>query len=180
MKITTSKLIKDLYILEDKIHIDERGSYRQFFDLGDWIKEFNGDALNTFNPHQISASISKKGTMRGFHGDFKTKKLVSCPYGKLQLIVVDVDKESSTYNNVQSFILNENENLSILIPSSCATGHLILTEKAMFHYLQNTTYGYHDQFTLSYKESFIFEEFIIKPEVISLRDENGTLLKDIR
>ena len=75
MKITSSNKIKDLFVLKDNLFKDDRGKYRQFFDLSSWVKEFSGDALFTFNPHQTSASLSKKGTMRGFHGDKVTKNL---------------------------------------------------------------------------------------------------------
>ena len=179
MKVKESKLIKGLLILENDIFSDERGVYRQFFDLSEWINSFDGDSLFTFNPHQTSASISNKGVMRGFHGDKNTKKLVSCPFGELQLIIVDVDKNSTSYGKAESFLLNEFENKSILIPSSCATGHLILSDRGMFHYLQSTTYGYHPQFTLSYHDPLIHKMWVSEPSIISNRDKEGKLLSEL-
>ena len=179
MRIQESQLIKELFILEDEIFSDQRGCYRQFFDISDWVKSFEGDSLFTFNPHQTSASVSKKGVMRGFHGDKNTKKLVSCPFGELQLIVVDIDKNSSSYSVTESFILNESKNKSILIPNSCAVGHLILSERGMFHYLQSTTYGHHPQFTLSYEDPIIKKLWVQEPSIISDRDKEGKLLSEL-
>ena len=39
-------------------------------------------------------SLSKKYVLRGLHGDYKTWKLVSCPYGKFLLVVVNCVKTS--------------------------------------------------------------------------------------
>ena len=179
MNILKSKRIDDLYIFEDQIFTDDRGSYRQFFDLSEWVKSFDGDALNKFNPHQISASVSKKGVMRGFHGDGTTSKLVSCPIGELQLIVVDVEKKSSTYRKTESFILKESINSAVLIPKTCAVGHLILSDKGMFHYLQSTTYGFHPQFTLTYKDPLIKDLWAFQPLIVSERDSKGSFISEL-
>tara|TARA_B100000579_G_scaffold384012_1_gene354181 strand:- start:1535 stop:2077 length:543 start_codon:yes stop_codon:yes gene_type:complete len=176
MDIIESKTIKGLYSLKDKVFADDRGSYRQFFDLGDWVKGFNGDALFTFNPHQTSASVSRKGVMRGFHGDYCTKKLVSCPFGKLQLILIDVSRNSDTYGHTETYILSEDENLSVLVPATCGVGHLILSNKAMFHYLQSTSYGHYDQYTLSYEDPAVRDLWQEKPSIISDRDKKGLFL----
>ena len=42
-------------------------------------------------------SLSKKNVLRGLHGDSKTWKLISCPYGKFLLVVVNCIKNSNDY-----------------------------------------------------------------------------------
>ena len=42
-------------------------------------------------------SISKKKVIRGLHCDFKSWKLVTCTYGKVFFVVVDVRKKSKNF-----------------------------------------------------------------------------------
>ena len=42
-------------------------------------------------------SLSKKNVLRGLHGDEKTWKLISCPYGKFLLVVVNCIKNSKNF-----------------------------------------------------------------------------------
>ncbi len=43
-------------------------------------------------------SLSKKNVLRGLHGDSKTWKLISCPYGKFLLVVVNCIKNSKEFD----------------------------------------------------------------------------------
>ena len=41
-------------------------------------------------------SISKKNVLRGLHCDFKSWKMVTCVYGKIFFVVVDMRKKSKS------------------------------------------------------------------------------------
>ena len=97
----------------------------------------------------------------------------------LQLILIDVIKNSESYGCAESFTLSEEENVSILVPESCSVGHLILSERAMFHYLQSSSYGFHKQFTLTYRDPSVNNLFLETPTIVSDRDKSGLLLEEI-
>ena len=67
---------------------DKRGYYWTSWEKGIIKKlEFKHDKF----------SLSKKNVLRGLHGDKKTWKLISCPYGKFFLVVVNCVKNSKDY-----------------------------------------------------------------------------------
>ena len=180
MNISWSSKIKGLATINCDRHTDSRGIYQLIFDNQVWSRSTeNIDAFNAFMPYQTSYSKSKYGVLRGLHGDLKTSKLISCPHGSFQLVVVDINPGSESFRSVEVFNLDENIEQSILIPQNCANGHLITSKEAIFHYLQNTSYGYHNQFTLSYKDDSIANIWEFGPTNISSRDAEGLTLSEI-
>ena len=72
-------------ILKNSVFKDKRGFY--------WTTWKKG-VLKNINFNHDKFSISKKKVLRGLHCDFKSWKLVTCIYGKLFLVVVDMKKNS--------------------------------------------------------------------------------------
>ena len=72
----------------NKSFIDHRGYY-----WSSWKK--NPQSFIKYNHDKFS--LSKKNVLRGLHGDEKTWKLISCPYGKFLLVVVNCVKKSKDY-----------------------------------------------------------------------------------
>ena len=144
---------------------DHRGSYietynKNFFQENDLNIEFLQDDI----------SVSKKDVLRGIHGDNKTWKLISCLYGEFQLIVVNNDFQSDEYKKWESFFLSFENKTQILVPPKFGNGHLVLSEKCIFHYKQNSEYDRSAQFTIKWNDpSFGFKWKIPKP-ILSERD----------
>ena len=72
-------------------------------------------------------SLSKKNTLRGFHCDFKSWKLITSVYGKFLLVAVDVRKNSKNFLKHKKWILDHKKPKMILIPPYYANAHLCLT-----------------------------------------------------
>jgi dTDP-4-dehydrorhamnose 3,5-epimerase len=126
---------------------DHRGSYTEIYNKNFMIKnKINIDFI------QDDISISHKNVLRGIHGDNKTYKLVSCLYGKFQLIVVDNNFKSKQYRKWQSFEISFENRFQILIPPMFGNGHLVLSKKCIFHYKQNTNYDRIGQFTIKWND----------------------------
>ena len=53
------------------------------------------DRFIKFNHDKFS--ISKKNVLRGLHCDFKSWKLVTCVYGKIFFVIVDMRKKTKNY-----------------------------------------------------------------------------------
>ena len=79
-------------------------------------------------------SISKKNVLRGLHCDFKSWKMISCVYGKIFFVIVDMRKKSKSYLKHKSWVLDYKKPKLILIPPYYANGHLCLSNECLFHY----------------------------------------------
>ena len=167
--------IQDLLWLYPESFKDSRGEYFQTFNIDEYkFKDHNGASI-VFKEDDIS--ISKQNVLRGLHGDKKTWKLVQCIHGEIYFVVVDFRKESPTYKNVESFILNSKNKIQVLIPPGCGNGTLCLTEISIFSYKQSEIYsGSQNQFSLRWNDPKLGISWPIKNPILSERDKNAKLL----
>ena len=124
-------------------------------------------------------SLSKKNVLRGLHGDSKTWKLISCPYGKFRLVAVNCFKNSKNYLKWYSWILSHENGIQILIPPNFANGHLCLSNECLFHYKLSYKGSYIDadqQFSLRWNDPKIKINWNIKKPILSIRDKKSKLL----
>ena len=148
--------IKDCYILKASIYNDHRGSF----------SELHKASSNSFNCKQVNYSFSKSGTLRGLH-KAPYSKLVSCVYGKVFDVCVDLRPDSPTY--MRSVYLNLDNNLEQLyIPPNCAHGFYAYTDSIIL-YLQDGEYQKEKDETFCYKSYNI--PWPAKPIFISEKDE---------
>ena len=128
------------------------------------FEDFRGFYIETYNEElyhswgikdkfiQDDISVSDKGVLRGIHGDAETAKLVSCLAGKFYLVVINWDETSAQYRQWESFLLSEQNRTQIYIPPKFGNGHLVLSDRAIFHYKQTTYYNRSGQFTLQWND----------------------------
>tara|TARA_Y100000310_G_scaffold335234_1_gene416751 strand:- start:60 stop:557 length:498 start_codon:yes stop_codon:yes gene_type:complete len=115
-------------------------------------------------------SVSDKNVLRGIHGDDKTWKLISCLYGKFYLVVLNNDSHSSQYGQWESFVLSDTNRKQILVPPKFGNGHLVLSDKAIFHYKQSEYYNREGQFTIKWNDSRHKIWWPINNPILSRRD----------
>ena len=150
---------------------DHRGYY--------WTSWKKGLTKNIKFKHD-KFSLSKKNVLRGLHGDNKTWKLVSCPYGKLLLVVVNCEKRSRSYLKWKSWILSCENGVQILIPPNYANGHLCLSDECLFHYKLSYKGSYIDakqQFSLRWNDPKLNINWRIKKPILSNRDNESKFVK---
>ena len=135
MKYKISKKLEGVVIIQPDIFYDYRGEYVETWNVENY-KIFDHIVNNSkkieFKQDDISTSV--KHTLRGLHGDNKTWKLVSCVYGSLLQVVVDMRESSDTYLEYDMFSINDKNRNQILIPPGCVNGHLCLSNECIFHY----------------------------------------------
>lgn len=149
-----------------------------FDDLrGEYIESYNEDL---YRKHKIDIkfvqdvmSISTRHVLRGIHGDNETWKLFTCIHGKVYFIVVNCDEESDNFGKWQSFILSDRNMHQVLVPPKYGNGHLIMSNKAIFHYKQSTYYNPSIQFTYKWDNPKFNIWWPIKNPILSQRDEMG-------
>jgi dTDP-4-dehydrorhamnose 3,5-epimerase len=154
----------------------------------DKFKDERGQLYTVWNQKDLSSisfnhdkvAISNKNVLRGLHTD-KSWKLITCLYGKIQLIVANFDKNSDEYLNHLDIILDANSELStsILVPPGFLNGHLVLSDFAVFHYKWSYDGDYpdvKDQQSANWAEPKIGIKWLIDNPILSERDKNSSLL----
>jgi len=144
------------------------------------FEDFRGDYVATYNEKlyteagisikfvQDDISTSSKHVLRGIHGDNETWKLISCLYGKFYLVVVNYGTRQW-----ESFVLSDRNKLQVLVPPGYGNGHLVLSDKAIFHYKQSSYYNRAGQFTIPWNDSKFNIWWPIKNPIVSRRDDGS-------
>ena len=92
-EIKKSEIFKEVNTFKPSQGVDARGSIFTSYDnkiYDKYIPEGHNFIHDKF-------SSSKQNVLRGLHGDTKTWKLISCVYGDIYEVVVDLRPKSSTY-----------------------------------------------------------------------------------
>lgn len=154
------------------------------------FKDFRGEYIETYNEKQYKKqginikfvqddiSVSKKNVLRGIHGDFRTWKLISCLKGKIYAVIVNCDENLEDFGEWESFELSDKNRYQVLVPPKFGTSHLVLTEKAVFHYKQSTYYNPRvlKQFTYRFDDPRFNIWWPVKNPIISKRNN---ILKEV-
>ena len=127
--------------------------------------------------HDKYAMNNQKGVLRGFHGDFKSWKLVTALTGKIFQAVYDNRPNSPTYGNSYTTEIDSEKSRLVLIPPGCANGFQTLKENTLYHYKLAYPGEYsdaEDQFTLPWNSNKININWPITKPILSKRDENAS------
>lgn len=165
---TANTKLKDVLLIKPEVFEDHRG---QFIEL--YNEEFYRQNRIKVKFIQDDISISSKGVLRGIHGDKETWKLTSCLLGKLYLVIVNCDKNSSEFRKWQSFILSDKNRYQVLVPPKYGVAHLALSSKIILHYKQSTYYNPRNQFTYKWNDPKFKIWWPVKNPILSQRDELG-------
>lgn len=168
LQVTQTKLDGVLVIKPPTIFEDHRGSYVELYN-----QKLYQEAGIRAKFVQDDISTSKKGTLRGIHGDRETWKLISCLYGKLYLVVLDADPTSPRFAQWESFILSDRNRLPVLVPPKYGNGHLVLSARAVFHYKQSAYYNRAKQFTILWNDPRFKIVWGIEKPILSKRDQGA-------
>jgi len=146
------------------------------------FEDWRGEYVETYNEAlyrehgidmpfvQDDISVSDRHVLRGLHGDATTWKLISCLYGKFYLVVVNNDPDSPQFRRWTSFVLSDQNRRQVLVPPRFGNGHLVLSEKAIFHYKQTTYYDRAGQFTILWNDPGLGLWWPVPEPLVSRRD----------
>jgi dTDP-4-dehydrorhamnose 3,5-epimerase len=158
-------------IIKLKYFKDFRGVFVESFNLKKYKKKYN------IIFKQDNFSTSRKNVLRGFHGDNKTWKLISCVKGAVQFAFINNNPRCKKYKDNFDIILAEGSNIQILVPPKFGLAHLVLSDYATIHYKQSTYYKLKNkQFTINYRSKCLKFKWQSKKIILSKRDSGGQLL----
>ena len=166
MQVTKSQLQGVKLITPPTNFEDFRGSYVELYNT----KIYKESGI-TQDFIQDDISTSSKDVLRGIHGDQTTWKLVSCLHGSFYIVVINNDVESPEYKQWQGFTLSATNRTQVLIPPKFGNGHVVLSDKAIFHYKQTSDYDRASQFTIIWNDPDYGIWWPIKNPILSQRDE---------
>ena len=167
--IQESTEINGVYILTPSVSEDTRGNIWTSFLKGD-VERLLPDDL--FFKHD-KFSTSKHNVLRGIHGDTKSWKLVTCVYGEIQQVVIDMRKDSPTYKKWQDFIISKDNQQLILIPPNMGNAYYVNISEAVYHYKLAYNGDYIDadeQFSVRWNDNTIGINWTSDNPILSNRD----------
>ena len=137
MKIEKTN-IKECVVIKPKLYKDGRGIFFETFRESDYYPIFGSKDFI-----QDNVSISQKNVIRGLHyqmGIYSQAKLVRILNGTAQDVIVDCRKESETFGEVFSCILDAKDYAQVFVPRGCAHGFLTLEDNTVFSYKVDNIY----------------------------------------
>jgi len=175
LKVEESRKIRGLKIITPDIFYDFRGEY---------VETFNARRYRFVDPEGRAVefvaddvSVSRRGVLRGLHGDAKTWKLIQCVHGEIYLVIADMREHSDTYLKWEGFAMNGRNRIQVLVPAGCGTGHLCLSDVCVFSYKQSEYYaGPAEQFTVRWDDPKLNIYWPTQDPVLSRRDSDAPWL----
>jgi len=167
--IQESNKIQGVYIFTPSVAKDLRGNIWTSF-LKDEVERLM--PVDTPFKHD-KFSTSRRNVLRGIHGDKKSWKLVTCVYGEIQQVVVDMREDSPTYKQWQDFMINRNNQQLVLIPPNMGNAYYVNSPEAVYHYKLAYNGDYIDadeQFSISWDDLSIGIEWLTDKPILSNRD----------
>ena len=167
--IENSTIFSEVKIVKPSISEDLRGNIWTSYKTS----EISGIIPNNVSFIHDKFSLSKKNVLRGIHGDHKTWKLVTCVFGKIFQVVVDLREQSLTYKKWESFTIDALQPKSILVPPGFGNAFFVLSSSAIYHYKLAYSGDYidsNDQFTHAWNDKLIGIQWPSKEPILSPRD----------
>ena len=166
--------LKDCFILKPSVFKDERGFFYETYHH----KVFEAVTGLKLDFVQDNQSISSKGVLRGLHfqeGEMAQAKLVRVVKGRVLDIVVDIRKDSETFGQSFSIILDDIDNLQLFVPRGFAHGFITLEDHSIFAYKCDNYYDKASEGGIIYNDATLAldwhlprEEFIISDKDLEL------------
>ena len=163
--------LKDCFVLKPRIFKDHRGTFYETFNKN-LFKEVSGKEIDFVQDNQ---STSSYGVLRGLHfqsGEMAQAKLVRVIRGKVLDIVVDIRKESETFGQHFSIILDDKEQLQLFVPRGFAHGFITLSERSVFSYKCDDFYDKASEGGIIYNDATLALDWHLPKEdfIISEKD----------
>jgi dTDP-4-dehydrorhamnose 3,5-epimerase len=173
----TELSIPGAYVLDSAVWGDDRGFFRE------WFKRPDLDALGiSFAIEQANLSMSRRNVLRGLHYSIAPQgqaKLVTCAFGELDDVIVDVRVGSPTFGRVEVVRLAANEERSVLLPAGAAHGFCVRSEHAALSYLLSSPFNPTMELEINPFDETLGVPWALKePAIMSEKDAAAPSLSD--
>ena len=166
MKVTKTNL-DGVLIIEPKVRGDPRGLFKEFYQAARY-RQIGIDCKFV----QDNYSRSKKGVLRGMH--FQTSnpqgKLVSCFFGAVYDVILDVDPKSPNFGEYVGVEISEENHRQIWVPPGYAHGFCVLSDYADFFYKCTTYYDPTDEGGVVWNDPDVAIKWPVERPLVSEKD----------
>ena len=173
-KIDTA--IPDVVLLEPKVFGDARGFFYE-----SWNRKVLADLGLDLDFVQDNHSRSQRGVLRGLHYQIVQPqgKLVRCVVGEVYDVAVDMRRSSATFGRAVGFTLSAENRRMAWIPPGFAHGFVVLSERAIFHYLCTEPYRREFDAALRWNDARLAIDWPLSAPLLSEKDAGAPFLDDI-
>jgi dTDP-4-dehydrorhamnose 3,5-epimerase len=165
-----------LVLITPTKHGDERGFFMETFRADAWAAQ---GVPTEFV--QDNHSRSRKGTVRGMH--FQTSpgqgKLVRVARGRVLDVVVDIRRDSPTFGQWESIVLDDERAQQLWIPVGFAHGFCVLSDVADFVYKVTSYFDPATESGFSFADPDVGIEWPEGELIYSERDRDAPRLSEI-
>ena len=162
--------IKDVKIFQPEKFEDSRG-----YLIESYRKNFYEKYLPNVNFVQDNESKSLYGVIRGLHyqvAPFEQSKLIRVNFGKIQDVIIDLRRESSTYGSWESYDISSENNRVLFVPKGFAHGFLVLSNKAIVTYKVDNYYNKNFELGINYNDSDLDIAWSLDSQDIIINDKD--------
>ena len=176
MKIINTKL-PNVLILKPNVFRDNRGLFKEIYQINKYAK-----AGINYKFVQDNYSRSNKGVLRGLHYQKKKPqgKLVSCLFGAVYDVVVDVNPNSATFGKYIGIELSSENHYQLWIPPGYAHGFCVLSDTADFYYKCTDYYDKEDEYGIVWNDKELCIKWPTNRPTISRKDEMLPTFKNLK
>ncbi len=139
MKIkVTPQSIPDVLLIEPTVHADDRGYFKESYNLNDFEEFLPGVRFV-----QDNESKSTRGVLRGLHFQkppHAQAKLVRVVQGAIWDVAVDIQPDSPTFKKYCFAELTAENHHQLYIPMGFAHGFIVTSEAAIVQYKTDNFY----------------------------------------
>ena len=173
-------IIEGLLLLEPEIFKDSRGFFYESWNQ----KKFNNIIGKETKFVQDNKSFSSKGVLRGLHyqkNPFAQGKLVSCDFGDIYDVAVDIRKGSPTFGTWTFAYLTSNNKNQLWIPCGFAHGFLAITDSVQVSYKTTEYWEKASEITILWNDPNLSIDWPISKFNLNIsdKDSNGLILSKI-
>ena len=163
--------LKDCFVLKPNVFRDERGFFSETYNKEAFLKTtgLNIDFV------QDNQSASTFGVIRGLHfqvGKMAQAKLVRVIQGKVLDVAVDLRKDSETFGQHFSIILDDQNHKQLFVPRGFAHGFITLSPTSIFSYKCDNFYDKASESGIIYNDATLSLDWHLDKEnfVVSEKD----------
>jgi dTDP-4-dehydrorhamnose 3,5-epimerase len=159
-------IISDIFEFELSAFTDFRGEIYTYWSKQDFQFDIN------FNHDKFT--LSHKNVFRGIHGDFESTKMVTCPWGEIFYVFVDLRKNSKTYMQWDTTIISQSKKNAVIFPPGVASGALTLSDTSVTAYKLSYLNLYpdsHQQFSIKWNHPELDIKWPVDDIILSERDK---------
>ena len=168
-----------VYLIETEAFEDHRGYFMEGYNREVFAK--NGIKANF---EQYNVSLSKHGALRGLHyqkESYAQAKLFRCVRGRIFDACVDLRKGSNTFGRVITATYSAEDKNMLFVPKGFANGIMgIAEEDSVVIYLVEGQHVPSAETGIRWDDPDLAIRWPLQPTLISEKDKNWPLLKEIR